>query len=250
MEIKAVAFDGDGTFYNGDELFPEIPRLADWLIEKEVKLFLTSNHSSGDVNKLAKRVRGFIPKANIINAGSLLLSYIETNFRSVFVIGTDDFKEKVESTGIKLSDKGEAVVVAYTEDLDYNDFRIATELLLDKKPLLAASMDRLWMDSTGEKPGIGMLVRALSYNLNIRPKVFGKPNVDMFAAILKREKILPSQLLVVGDVLETDILAANRIGAPSVFVDSGTRQVVKIGTPTASTTHEKLFDTVHSFFEE
>ncbi len=226
--IKAIAFDGDGTFYRGNHVYKEMAELAHLLRLAGKELFLLSNTSSGERDLVQSRVKCCIRRENVIRADYAVSDYLlKKGFLSVYVVGSASFKALLRRAGISVNQrltrkKPSAVVVGYTEKLSFRVFTTATRLLLEGLPLIVASIDRVWLSKDGLKPGIGLHVHALANNLGIKPFVVGKPNTLMAKPLLKVAK--PSEIVVFGDTLETDVGFAKNIGAYSVFIAHGIPQ--------------------------
>ena len=236
--LKAVAFDGDGTTYRGEELIPEAMEVIDWLESQGIPIYIASNTSSKDSEALFERFGGAIRKERIITSVDLLIDYVARRYKRVWPICSDYIRRRWERT-CEISEDAEVVCVSHTKKLDYWQFKVAMDNLFSGKPLLAANADRYYMSSEGLLPGTGMIVRALSENFVYKPKVFGKPEPLMLNIIMEREGAKPEEVAMVGDMLETDVGAAKRAGCISIFVDSGIPQLVK-ERPDYSTDHKKL----------
>jgi ribonucleotide monophosphatase NagD (HAD superfamily) len=55
-------------------------------------------------------------------------------------------------------------------------------------------------------------------------KIFGKPNPEMVAHILKKHNATPKQAVMIGDRLYTDMELARRVSCDSILVLSGETQ--------------------------
>jgi len=86
---------------------------------------------------------------------------------------------------------------------------------------IATNTDRTYPTPAGLAPGAGSIVTALEVATDQRPTVIGKPSPEMYLLAMERMNTIPSNTLVVGDRLETDIEGAQAIGCLSALVLSG-----------------------------
>jgi ribonucleotide monophosphatase NagD (HAD superfamily) len=66
-----------------------------------------------------------------------------------------------------------------------------------------------------------MVIGALQFTSGVKPYIAGKPYPAIFETALHTLGADPSQALMVGDRLETDILGANQLGIESAAVLTG-----------------------------
>ncbi|PRD24604.1 UNVERIFIED_CONTAM: Lhpp [Trichonephila clavipes] len=68
---------------------------------------------------------------------------------------------------------------------------------------------------------LGGFTAALEFAVGIEAKVIGKPSPDYFAAALEEMGISPSQAVMVGDDINSDVHAAQKCGMKGVLVKTG-----------------------------
>ena len=73
----------------------------------------------------------------------------------------------------------------------------------------------------GLAPGNGTLVGAVAATTTAQPIVVGKPQPYLFDLGISRLGLSPSDVLVIGDRLDTDVLGAHAVGAESMLVLTG-----------------------------
>ena len=70
-------------------------------------------------------------------------------------------------------------------------------------------------------PGTGTVLAAIEAASGVEPTIIGKPAPELYRLALKRLNTKPSETLVVGDRLETDIAGGQGLGCPVCVVLSG-----------------------------
>ena len=80
---------------------------------------------------------------------------------------------------------------------------------------------RYFYDSTGKNLDTGAFVAMMEYATGKSSKVLGKPSESFFNMLLQDLKLKPSEIIIIGDDISTDIVGANNIGAMGVLVKTG-----------------------------
>ncbi|MEM4295377.1 MAG: HAD-IIA family hydrolase [Candidatus Anstonellales archaeon] len=238
--IKAFAFDGDGVAYVGDKLIKETINAIKALQRKGIAVYMATNTSSGTREQVYKRLKGIVDKENIITAADLMLEYIEKNYNYVWAISNPKIKRAINKLGIKINEhKAECVCISFHRRHEFNDIAIGLRLLLNKRPLLSANIDRYYLRPEGVVPGNGFITKAFESVVNVKAKYFGKPNPEMLFRIAKKENIKINELALVGDMMETDVQAAKNAGCLSIYVNNGVFQVIRV-KPDIETSYKRL----------
>jgi 4-nitrophenyl phosphatase len=87
---------------------------------------------------------------------------------------------------------------------------------------IATNLDRLFPGVDGLIPGAGAVVSAISYSTQKNPNVMiGKPSPYLFEIALKRLGLPPEGVLVVGDLIEADIVGGRNAGLATALVLTG-----------------------------
>ena len=172
---------------------------------------------------------------------------------TAFAIGTEPLRRHVHDAGVKvlnhtdLATRAEIVVVAGTDDLVYDDLRVATLALNRGADFLATSRDPTHPMSDGLWPGTGAIVAALEYATGRSAAIVGKPEPQLMITALDR--LGEGRTLVVGDRLDTDVAAAAaaRLDAALVLTGGTSRAEVEAmaaGDPRPVAVADSLADLV------
>ena len=87
--------------------------------------------------------------------------------------------------------------------------------------MLALHKGRYWQTETGLRMDIGAFVAGLEYVTGQSATVIGKPSPDFFTLVLQDLGLLPEQVAMVGDDIESDIGGAQAVGMKGVLVRTG-----------------------------
>ena len=85
----------------------------------------------------------------------------------------------------------------------------------------ATNADTTLPTEAGLVPGAGSIVAALEAASGQRPIVIGKPETPMLETAMTQMGVRPEETVMLGDRLDTDILAGERAGMPTVLVLTG-----------------------------
>jgi HAD superfamily hydrolase (TIGR01458 family) len=94
-------------------------------------------------------------------------------------------------------------------------------LLMSGAELIALQRNKFWQTSAGLHLDIGAFVAGLEYATGKTAKVVGKPSPEFFAAALSRLGMQASEVAMIGDDIDHDILPAQRLGMTGVLVRTG-----------------------------
>jgi HAD superfamily hydrolase (TIGR01450 family) len=162
---------------------------------------------------------------NTYTSGSATAGYLlERGIGRVAIIGSDGLASELESGGVAVSYDGadaEALVVGLVPDFDFSRRPEILDRLRTGVPLIAANMDMTYPVEGGRLlPGCGAIVQAVEEWLG-RPAehVVGKPGTFMLDLLCREHGHDRTDVLVVGDSIESDIAMARAAGCRSILID-------------------------------
>ena len=135
-KIKAVFFDLDGTLYLEETLFDGVKETLNYLRDKGYKIvYLTNNSSKSNteyINKL-NRIGIYDPKDTVYSSLDATIDYILDNLCDLtfYPIATTNAVNCMKEKGIKISEKADAVLLAYDPEFTYKKCVIANNLLIE-----------------------------------------------------------------------------------------------------------------------
>ena len=128
----------------------------------------------------------------------------------------------MEDQGIVITqDNPDYVIVSIDQQFTYDKLKLACQLLDKGAKFIATNMDtRLKLAGT-IVPGTGSIVAAVMTASGRDPIVIGKPERHLMDMALEKCHCLPSEALVIGDNLDTDIAAGIHAGIDTVLLLTG-----------------------------
>jgi glycerol-1-phosphatase len=225
-----VIMDLDGCVYVGGEAIDGAPEAITALREAGKRIAFVTNDPRSSTEDYVQRLWGMgvqASLADVVTVGGAVQHVLAERYRgrTVFAIGTEALRWHVADSGLRLvngtdlATRADVVVVGGTEDLVYEDLRVAALALRRGAEFLATGRDPTYPMPDGLWPGTGAIVAALEYATEREAAVVGKPEPQLFITALDR--LGDGRTLVVGDRLDADVEAADKAGLDAALVLSG-----------------------------
>ena len=224
--IKAVIFDLDGTLYLGKTPIKGAAEKLAELRERGIKvLFLTNaaTRSRGDV-ALKLRGMGFTADKKEVYCGAYILArYIAAHHKGkkVYVVGEKGVFDELSEAGIPFGEPCGVVAVGLDREFNYDKLCRAHLAVSGGAVFLASNYDHTYPTESGHLPGAGSLVSSIEFASGKKAFVVGKPNTFVIEIIKKDHGLKESEIMMVGDRIDTDITFAKNCRIKSVLVMSG-----------------------------
>ncbi|MDP9021689.1 MAG: HAD-IIA family hydrolase, partial [Actinomycetota bacterium] len=142
----------------------------------------------------------------------------------VLVIGEDGLRAALTDAGIPLvdaPDDADAVVVGWDRQLTWERLRDATLAIAGGARFVGTNADLIYPADDGPWPGNGAALAYLRAATGVHPEIAGKPERPLFELAAERLSLGDGRILVVGDQLDTDVTAAQRMGWDAALVLTG-----------------------------
>ena len=231
-EAKAWILDMDGVLYRGAEVLPGVKELLDALTLRERPVMLATNNSMSTPEAYERKLAAMgldIPASAVITSALATRDYLLRTLpegAGIYVIGMPALREQLfAGTPFHPVQYGEeqpaAVVIGLDLDFTYAKLKAAHEAIQRGALFIATNADSTLPTEAGLVPGAGSIVAALAAASGERPIVIGKPETPMLETAMTRMGMRPEETVMLGDRLDTDILAGERAGMPTVLVLTG-----------------------------
>jgi 4-nitrophenyl phosphatase len=236
---RAFVFDMDGVHYRGEVPLPGVPELLAELRSRGREYMLATNNSSATpasyVTKLA-RMGIEVPEAAILTSALATRDYLAANLpvdSGLYVIGSPALREVLYAgtTFFPVEEEDErpaAVVVGLDREFSYAKLKAANRALREGARFVATNTDATLPTESGLVPGAGSIVAAVSVASGQTPVVIGKPETLLLELAMQRLGVGPAAAVMIGDRLDTDVIAGVRAGMLSVLVLTGVSTAAEI----------------------
>lgn len=228
--IKAVGIDLDGVVYFGNNPAHGAVRTIEAIHNMGLKVFFITNNSIKTRTEIVKKLSNIGIKSTldeIFSSGyatAVLLNRLNCKSKiNVCVIGTNGLKEELSQVELNLVEDApcDFLVVGYDREFTYKKISIALDVLLSGAKFIACNRVPNFPVEKGHLlPGCGAMVAAIEAASGRKPDyIVGKPNTFLLKLIAQKNGFKAGEILILGDVPESDIVMANRFGSPSVLVN-------------------------------
>ncbi|MEW6045200.1 MAG: HAD-IIA family hydrolase [Bacillota bacterium] len=242
QSFSGYIFDLDGTVYLGERLLPEADRVIAALRASGRRVvFLSNKPLQSRISYAVKLTRLGIPTGpdDVITSSVVLARELSTRHagKRAYVLGEPPLIDELRQAGVVVVEDPEScgwhvdfVVAAFDRTLSWEKLNHAHQALRRGARLIATNPDRTCPVEGGDVPDAGAIIAALeACSGKALEWVAGKPSHLMVQTALAHLGSLPSETVLVGDRLETDIAMARQAGIASVLVLTGVTDQVSAG---------------------
>lgn len=222
---KAFLIDLDGTLYFKGKPCPGAIETIKCLRQKGYQLRFLTNTTAKTPKMLHDQMRtlGFDIRENeIFNATYACLQYLLSQPEISCHFMVDEAVETYFEQIPKNIDSPDYVVVGdYGERFDFHALNHAFRLLMDGAELIALQKGLYWFSPEGMILDCGAFVTLLETAAGKTATVMGKPSGTFFKIALDDLHLSPSEVIVIGDDITSDIVGAQTVGMRSILVMTG-----------------------------
>ncbi|MDD4773963.1 MAG: HAD-IIA family hydrolase [Eubacteriales bacterium] len=229
---KGIICDMDGVIYHGSNLLPGVKEFVNWLYKEDKKyLFLTnaSGNSPRELRQKLGRMGLDVDESRFYTSALATAKFISGQKPncSAYVIGAPGLYNALYEVGITFNDVDpEYVIVGETSTYNYNTISSAVKLVLNGAKLIGTNSDLTAPLENGIVPACRALVAPIEAATGKTAYFVGKPNPLMMRTGLKMLGVHSEDAAIIGDRMDTDIIAGIESGIDPILVLSGvtTRQ--------------------------
>ncbi|KAL9388979.1 hypothetical protein Peur_017584 [Populus x canadensis] len=250
--VETFIFDCDGVIWKGDKLIDGVPQTLDMLRSRGKRLVFVTNNSTKSRKQYGKKFETLgldVSEEEIFASSFAAAAYLKSidfpKDKKVYVVGEDGILKELELAGFQYlggpEDGGKkielkpgflmehdkdvgAVVVGFDRYFNYYKVQYGTLCIRENPGCLFIATNRdavTHLTDAQEWAGGGSMVGAFVGSTQREPLVVGKPSTFMMDYLANKFGILKSQICMVGDRLDTDILFGQNGGCKTLLVLSG-----------------------------
>jgi len=219
--------DMDGVLYHGDRLLEGVPAFVDWL-ERTGKQYLFLTNGSGrtplELKQKLARMGLEVDAAKFYTSALATARFLHSQSPgcSAFIIGEPGLFNALYDMGIVMNDVSpDYVVVGETRNYSYDLVLRAVRHVRNGARLIGTNSDMTNPGQDGITPACRALIAPIELASERRAYFIGKPNALMMRTGLKLLGVHSSEAAMIGDRMDTDIVAGIETGVDTVLVLSG-----------------------------
>ncbi len=227
-ELRALLIDLDGVIYTGTTPLPGVPEFFGTLAELHVQYLLLTNNSTLTTGQFVEKVRAMgVPasEGEVLSSAAATAAYLKHEApegAGVYVIGESGLREEVRAKGFDIeSNDPSFVVIGMDRELTYAKLKRACTLILNGAGFIGSNPDVTLPTEEGLIPGSGAILQFLIACTGVQPVVIGKPTTRMLDIGVERMGSEKRTTAMLGDRLDTDIVAGAAAGVGTILVLTG-----------------------------
>ena len=217
----------DGVLYHGSRPLPGAAEFIRWLQQENKQyLFLTNNSgmTPRELHSKLARMGLDVPEANFYTSALATAEFLRAQAPgcSAYVIGEAGLLNALYDAGITMNDVNpDYVVIGEGRAYSLETLTRAVNLVLGGAKLIGANSDVSGNIENGIAPACRALVAPVEMATGKQAYFCGKPNPLMMRTGLRLLGCHSEEAVIIGDRMDTDIIAGTESGVDTVLVLSG-----------------------------
>ena len=226
-EIRSWLMDMDGVLVREEEAIPGAQEFLTRLQERGTPFLVLTNNSIYTRRDLAARLRAsglMVPEESIWTSALATARFLESQRPegSAFVIGESGLTTALHECGYTLTEANpDYVVLGETRTYSFERITRGIRLVLEGARFIATNPDNTGPSPAGVLPATGSVAALISRAAGVDPYFVGKPNPLMFRSALNAIDAHSEHTAMIGDRMDTDIVAGLEAGLETVLVLTG-----------------------------
>ncbi|HVU79614.1 MAG TPA: HAD-IIA family hydrolase [Gaiellaceae bacterium] len=226
-EIRSWLMDMDGVLVREEHAVPGADRFLARLRERELPFLVLTNNSIYTRRDLSARLAQSgldVPEESIWTSALATASFLEAQRPdgTAFVIGEAGLTTALHSAGYTLTERTpDYVVLGETRTYSFERIAQAIRLIGAGARFIATNPDPTGPTPDGPLPATGSVAALISRATGVEPYFVGKPNPLMMRSALNAIDAHSETTAMVGDRMDTDVVAGLEAGMHTVLVLTG-----------------------------
>jgi len=224
---KHVLMDMDGVVVRGTEVVPGAAEFIARLTEAGRRFMILTNNSLYTPRDLAARLArmGLAVAPEHIFTSALATAqflHLQRPGGSAFAIGESGLTTALHDAGYTLTEQEpDYVVIGETTEYSFTRLTRAIRLIAAGARFIATNPDTVGPTEAGLAPATGAIAAMIAAATGVSPYYVGKPNALMMRAALRTLGTHSEETIMVGDRMDTDIIAGTEAGMETALVLTG-----------------------------
>jgi NagD protein len=223
--------DMDGVLVREEHALPGAADFLGRLIERDRRWLVLTNNSIFTPRDLSARLAHSglnIPEEAIWTSALATASFLSDQLPdgSAYVIGEAGMTTALHEVGYTLTDRDpDFVVLGETRTYSFEAITRAIRLIGNGARFIATNPDVTGPSEEGPLPATGSVAALITAATGRKPYFVGKPNPMMLRSALNRIEAHSENTIMVGDRMDTDIVAGIEAGLDTILVLSGSTRL-------------------------
>jgi NagD protein len=224
---KAILTDMDGVLVRGSQAIPGAQEFIARLLETGTPFLVLTNNPLYTPRDLQHRLAtgGLqIPEKNLFTSALATAQFLSQQrpAGTAFVIGESGLTNALHQVGYTLTGANpEYVVLGETHAYNIDQVTQAIRLVAAGARFIATNPDPVGPSESGVVPACGAMAALIEKATGVKPYFVGKPNPLMMRRALNHIGAHSESTIMVGDRMDTDVVAGMEAGMETILVLSG-----------------------------
>lgn len=226
-EIKYWLTDMDGVLVHEEQAIPGAAEFLQTLRDKGREYLVLTNNSIFTPRDLSARLAASgldVPEERIWTSALATASFLKTQSpkSTAYVVGEAGLTTALYQAGyVMTSTDPEYVVLGETRSYSFDQIATAVQLISKGAKFIATNPDTTGPTADGPIPATGAIAAMITAATGKKPYFVGKPNPVMFRTGLNRIGAHSEETAMIGDRMDTDMLAGVESGLHTFLVLTG-----------------------------
>lgn len=227
IQKNGFIIDMDGVLYHGNKLLNGVKEFVNWLLSSGKRFVFLTNSSE----RTPKELQDKLHRMGIdVNKDSFYTSALATAMflnaqkprGSAYIVGDAGLINALYNVGYTMNNVDpDYVVIGETRSYSYEMIEKAINLVLQGARLVGTNPDLTGPGEHGIVPATKSLISPIEMATGKQAYFVGKPNPLMMRNALKKIKCSREESLIIGDRMDTDIIAGIESEIDTCLVLSG-----------------------------
>ena len=224
---KGFLCDMDGVIYKGNQLLPGVTEFVAWLYRENKEFLFLTNSSARTPRELQQKLGRMgleVDESHFYTSALATAKFLshQSPGCSAYVIGEPGLFNALHDANITFNDVDpDYVIIGETINYNYSLICKAMNHVLNGAKLIGTNTDLTGPSESGILPACRALVAPIELTTGKSAYYVGKPNPLMMRTGLQILGIHSGETAMIGDRMDTDIVAGIESGLDTVLVLSG-----------------------------
>ena len=231
---KGFICDMDGVIYHGNRIIPGVPEFIKWLEDNGKEFLFLTNSPERSPRELAQKLSRMglaVSEDHFYTSALATASFLASQCKggSVYVIGEPALAYALYEAGFSMNEiNPDYVVFGETRSLSYEKIARAVKLVQNGAKLIGTNSDLTGPSEDGIIPACRAMISPIELTCGKSAYFVGKPNPLMMRHALKKLGFHRADVAIIGDRMDTDIIAGIESEMDTVLVLTGVTDMQNI----------------------
>lgn len=224
---KGFIIDMDGVIYHGNRLLPGAKEFVEWLYQEKKEFLFLTNSSRYTPKELQKKLEWMgldVDQSHFYTSALATAAFISTQTpeATAYAVGEHGLQNALYDAGITVNEiHPDCVIIGEADNYCYDHIVKATRFVNEGARLIGTNYDLTGPVEGGIVPACRALMAPIELATGKQAYYVGKPNALMMRTGLRILGVHSEDAAIIGDRMDTDIVAGIESGLDTVLVLSG-----------------------------